>query len=79
MVTSVGAYEAKTHLSQLLDEAERGETIVITRHGRPVATLQPFRTSPASTLDLLAQAKAVRRQVHGEGPSVRQMIEDGRR
>ncbi|HLJ05195.1 MAG TPA: type II toxin-antitoxin system prevent-host-death family antitoxin, partial [Acetobacteraceae bacterium] len=36
-VPSVGAYEAKTHLSELLDRVERGEQIVITRHGRPVA------------------------------------------
>ena len=37
----VQASEAKTHLPQLLDEVERGETIVITRHGRPVARLVP--------------------------------------
>ncbi|TWB36530.1 type II toxin-antitoxin system Phd/YefM family antitoxin [Nitrospirillum pindoramense] len=33
--------DAKTHLPQLLDEVERGETIVITRHGRPVACIIP--------------------------------------
>jgi prevent-host-death family protein len=32
---------AKTHLPQLLDEVERGATIVITRHGRRVARLVP--------------------------------------
>lgn len=37
----VGAFEAKTHLSQLLDEVEAGEKIVITRHGKPVAELVP--------------------------------------
>jgi len=37
----VQASEAKTHLPQLLDEVERGETIVITRHGRPIARLVP--------------------------------------
>ena len=35
----VGAFEAKTHLSPLLDEVARGETIIITRRGRPVARL----------------------------------------
>ena len=35
----VGAFEAKTHLSALLDEVTRGETIIITRRGRPVARL----------------------------------------
>jgi prevent-host-death family protein len=38
---SVQAAAAKTHLSSLLDEVERGETIVITRHGKPIARLVP--------------------------------------
>ncbi len=37
----IAASEAKTHLPQLLDEVERGETLVITRHGRPIARLVP--------------------------------------
>jgi prevent-host-death family protein len=37
----VQSSEAKTHFSDLLDEVERGETIVITRHGRPIARLVP--------------------------------------
>jgi len=37
----VQASEAKAHFSELLDEVERGETIVITRHGRPIARIMP--------------------------------------
>jgi len=37
-----GAEEARSHLPQLLDAAENGETTVITRHGRPVAALVPI-------------------------------------
>ncbi len=37
----VQASAAKTHLAQLLDDVERGETIVITRHGRPIARIVP--------------------------------------
>lgn len=37
----VQASAAKTHLPQLLDEVERGETIVITRHGRRIARIVP--------------------------------------
>jgi prevent-host-death family protein len=40
-VREVQASEAKTHLPSLLDEVERGETIVITRHGRPIARIVP--------------------------------------
>jgi prevent-host-death family protein len=37
----IQASEAKIHLPQLLDDIERGETIVITRHGRAIARLVP--------------------------------------
>lgn len=37
----VQASEAKTHLLRLLDEVEKGETIVITRHGKAIARLAP--------------------------------------
>ena len=40
-VREVQASVAKTHFSQLLDEVERGQTIVILRHGRPIARLVP--------------------------------------
>lgn len=39
----IGAFEAKTHLSKLLDEVERGERIYITRHGKRVAELAPVK------------------------------------
>ncbi|MFZ9216666.1 MAG: type II toxin-antitoxin system Phd/YefM family antitoxin [Vulcanococcus sp.] len=38
----VGAFEAKTHLSRLLEEVEGGEEVLITRHGRAVARLMPL-------------------------------------
>ncbi|BCH04979.1 antitoxin (plasmid) [Mesorhizobium sp. 131-2-5] len=37
----VQASEAKTHLPQLLSDVERGETIIITRHGKPIARIVP--------------------------------------
>jgi prevent-host-death family protein len=38
---TVGAFEAKTHFSSLLEKVEKGEQIVITKHGRVVAKLVP--------------------------------------
>ncbi len=37
----IQASEAKIHLAGLLDEVERGETLIITRHGRPIARIVP--------------------------------------
>lgn len=41
MTKTVGAFEAKTHFSALLEEIEQGREITITKHGRPVAKLVP--------------------------------------
>ena len=41
----IGAFEAKTHLPRLLDRVARGESLTITRHGRPVARLVPVESA----------------------------------
>ena len=41
MIKEIGTFEAKTHLSRLLDEVAGGETIYITKHGKRVAELRP--------------------------------------
>jgi prevent-host-death family protein len=47
MTSSVNVYEAKTHLSQLLDRAAAGEEIVIARAGRPIARLVALGGAPS--------------------------------
>ena len=57
----VGAYEAKTHLAALLDAVANGETVVITRRGRPIARIVPAATVDRSdTADLISRMKAAR-------------------
>ena len=76
----VGAYEAKTHLPRLLDEVAKGETITITKHGVPVATLGPplsaRRLAPGAAIDAL---RDFRRGASLGGLSLREMVEEGRR
>ena len=43
---SIGLFEAKTHLSELIARAERGEEVIITRHNKPVAKLVPVHGQP---------------------------------
>jgi prevent-host-death family protein len=65
-MSSVGAFEAKTRFAQLLDRVERGEEIVITRHGKPVAVLRPVDESPdREALRRLAQELREHRERHG--------------
>lgn len=54
----VGSFEAKTHLSGLLDEVARGESVVITKRGRPVARLVPIE--PAAGDPQAARVAAMR-------------------
>jgi len=49
----VGMFEAKTNLSALVEEVEKGGTVVITRHGKPVAKLVPAQ--PELTKEEIAQ------------------------
>lgn len=46
-MTEIGLFEAKTHLSALVDRAEKGEEFIITRHGHGVARLVPVRDTQA--------------------------------
>jgi prevent-host-death family protein len=76
----VGAYEAKTHLPQLLDRVAKGERITITKHGVPVATLQPAASTKKMTArDTIDQLKKFRKGRRLDGLSLREMIEEGRR
>jgi prevent-host-death family protein len=63
-MSTVGAYEAKTQLPRLLRAAERGETVVITRHGKPVAQLGPVQDQRGVDLaDAMARLEALRRRL----------------
>lgn len=56
----VGAYEAKTNLSRLLEEVAKGRSFLISKHGRPVARLLPVEPEPelAGVVDAMLDARA---------------------
>jgi prevent-host-death family protein len=79
-MSTVGAYEAKTHLPALLDRVEQGERIVITRRGVPVAVLVPVETKadrdPAA---VVAQILEFRKGRKLAGDRITDWIREGRR
>jgi prevent-host-death family protein len=78
-MTQVGAYEAKTHFSQLLDRVAKGEEITITRHGVPVAVLAPVkRRSKKDIKAVIAAIEAFGHRHRLDGLSIRELIEEGR-
>lgn len=77
---TVGAFEAKTHLPKLLERVLKGERITITKHGVPVAVLQP--PDPKRKMDTKSVIDEIKkfRDEHRLGDiSIREMIEEGRR
>jgi prevent-host-death family protein len=77
----VGAYEARTHFSALLDRVENGELISITRHGRVIAVLAPPPGGPDHAVDEAVTGIRALRQGRrlGEALTVRDLIDAGRR
>lgn len=77
---TIGAFEAKTHLSELLDLTAVGERITITRRGKAVAMLVPVLEGSALTPVEAADAlKLLRQGITLAGIPVRELIEEGRR
>ncbi len=76
----IGAFEAKTRLSELLRETEGGRSFVIHRRGRPVARLVPPTDGRRSVdlRELLQEFRKIRRRA-GRPLRVRRLIEQGRR
>ena len=77
----IQASEAKTHLPQLLDDVERVETVVITRHGRPIARLVPEASRRRAEID--EAVGSILRNHAGRGPvtieKVLSSIREGRK
>jgi prevent-host-death family protein len=78
---SFGAFEAKTHFSNLLDRVEKGDRIVITRHGREVAVLSPAEKRPSPNLmELAKRALAASKGTSlPKGMTIKDMINAGRK
>jgi prevent-host-death family protein len=78
---TVGAYEAKTHLSELLEKVEAGEEIIITKHGAPVAKLVPVKKE-VSTEQRAAAIRRIQQLSSGlflAGLKIKDLIAEGRR
>ena len=69
----VQASEAKTHLPELLDEVERGATLIITRHGKPIARLVPEIDRRQSEIDE-AVARIQARRRHAPSIAVQELL-----
>ena len=78
---TVGAYEAKTHLSELLEKVEAGEEITITKHGAPVAKLVPVKKEvrPEERVAAIDRIQKLATGLSLGGLKVKHLIREGRR
>lgn len=75
----VGAFDAKTHLSSLLDRVIQGEEVLITRRGAPVARLVPAKQArKASAVAAIERLRAIRRDVRLGGLDWKRLRDEGR-
>jgi len=76
---TVGAYEAKSKLSELLDQVESGRTITITRRSQKIAKLVPVEDSVVDRT-VFSRIRAMRERLSlGKGESAKDLINAGRR
>lgn len=80
---SYGAFEAKTHFSEILGNVINGEKFIITKHGEQVAMIIPIAKAEAGVnpvKDAIRALKKLRRGTTlGKKLSIRKMLEEGRK
>lgn len=78
---TIGLFEAKTHLSELVARAEAGEEVIITRHNRPVARIVPMASAPADTAGRAVAIEALLAGARGQtlGMDWHELRDEGRR
>jgi prevent-host-death family protein len=84
-MTTVGSFEAKTKLAELLDKVEAGETVTITRHGKAVAKLVPAGVDAEERGRRRARIEEIKRKRAGwgrgakPGSTIPDLVKAGRR
>lgn len=83
MIT-VGSFEAKTKLAELLDKVEDGEVVTITRRGKAVARLVPAQSDEGAAamrkvVEEIKRNRIGRGKPAGPGTSITELIKAGRR
>lgn len=78
---TVGLFEAKQKLSELVARASEGEEIGITRRGKLAAIITPVRLPSASVEEAFARIERIRQQAKPlpKGMTIKDLIEEGRR
>lgn len=76
---TVNIHDAKTHLSKLLEDVQRGEEVIIAKAGRPIAELKPYTPKrPAIKFGLLKGKLTIPEHFDDPDPEIIKMFEESR-
>ena len=78
---TVGMYETKTKLAAILNQVCEGESFTITRHGVPIATINPVDDPTSNVKETIAAIRAHRKEFGDafRDINIKELIEEGRR
>lgn len=77
---TVGAFDAKTHLSSLLEQVAAGEEVVITKHGKPIARLvRADEVDRAKANEAVEELRRLRKTTTLGGLSWKALRDEGRK
>lgn len=80
VLKQVSTFEAKTHLSKMIVKVEHGESFTITKRGKPVAQIIPYKaeSKEVNYSELVDSIKKIRTKIKGS-INLKQMKESGRK
>ena len=79
MTVTVGVFEAKTRLSELLENVQQGEEVIITKRGEPIACLRRVESRAKRAQASIDALRALGERTKPGTDTIRQLIESGRR
>ena len=82
MTQQIGAFEAKTQFSQILNKTQQGNDFIVTKRGKAVARIIPFEKKPEMTRQEAFEQLAEMRKLYRGKPgsfNIRAAIEEGRK
>lgn len=75
----IGAFDAKTHLSQILENVQNGDEVTITKRGKPIARIIPYReTESISKKQIITEFANIRNSID-EKVNIKDYINEGRK
>jgi len=82
LTQQIGAFKAKTHFSQILEQVEKGDDFIVTKRGKPVAKIIPVEQEKQMTrkeaIEALREMRKLYRGKPGED-NIKDLVEEGRK